>query len=37
MTDKSFKKYLRLLCSVLLTVLAVQAIVDLAARTFYTK
>lgn len=34
MTDKSFKKFLRLLCAVLLTFLANVAIVELAARVF---
>jgi hypothetical protein len=34
MTDKTFKKYLRLLCTVLLTFLAVTAMVELAARMF---
>jgi hypothetical protein len=34
MTDKSFKKFLRLLCTILLTFLAGVAMVELAARIF---
>jgi hypothetical protein len=34
MTDKAFKKFLRLLCTVLLTFLASVAMVELAGRIF---
>ena len=34
MTNKSFKKYLRFLCDVLLTVLAIVAIVENVSRLF---